>query len=217
MRIQSEYMSITNRWMISSSYDCQAQHQWPQRRCVSQSAQPWFDVLPGLSSALPGFWSALLGLSPTLPGAPRLVVSAPWHVASAPRCSEMQLKATASVQYTPGFGHPGILVRQLSDTPSGSQWPKYILLMFTGNCTCLIWIREISPAEPAGALPVMWHSRMRVLRNRRCNWKLTHFDRNLCDLVGAATDSLHILICWTCYHWHLLIRSLTHLLADQHL
>jgi len=66
-------------------------------------------VLPALSSALPG--------------APRLVVGAPSLVAGTPRCSQVHLKATASVQSTLGFDHPRILVRQLSDTPRGPQRP----------------------------------------------------------------------------------------------
>jgi len=33
----------------------------------------------------------------------------------------VHLKANASVQYTLGFDHSGILVRQLSDTPRDSQ------------------------------------------------------------------------------------------------
>ena len=41
----------------------------------------------------------------------------------------MQLKATASVQYTVEFDHPGIQVQQLSDTPRGCQRQECILLM----------------------------------------------------------------------------------------
>ena len=37
------------------------------------------------------------------------------------RSSQVHLKATASVQSTLGFDHPGILVRQLPNTPWGSQ------------------------------------------------------------------------------------------------
>jgi len=106
MRIQIEYMSFKNRWTISSSYDFQAHLQRSQRRCCfSLSALQWFEVLPGLLPALPGLLSALPG---------------------APRCTWRPL---LSVQSTLGFNHPGILVRQLSDTPRGSQWHNYILLM----------------------------------------------------------------------------------------
>jgi len=64
-------------------------------------------------------------------GAPRLVVGAHSLVAGAPRCFQVNLKAPASVLSTLGFDHPGILVRQLSNTPRGSQWHNYILLMWT--------------------------------------------------------------------------------------
>jgi len=115
--------------MISSSYDFQTHLQRSQRWCHSQTALLWFDVLPGLLSAHPGFRSAHPGLSSGVPGAPRLVVVAPRFAPGAPRCSQVHLKATASFQSTLEFDHPGILVWQLSDTPRGSQWPKYILLM----------------------------------------------------------------------------------------
>jgi len=59
--------------------------------------------------------------STVIRGASRLVVGAPSLVAGAPRRSQVHLKGTASVQSTLGFDHPVILVRQLSDTPSGSQ------------------------------------------------------------------------------------------------
>jgi hypothetical protein len=97
----------------------------------SQACCRLFQVLPGLSSALPG--------------APRLVVGAPRLAAGAPRCSQVHLKATASVQYTLGFDHPGLLVRQLSDTPRGSQCPTYILLM-TAYCIIRRW--TVSRSQP---------------------------------------------------------------------
>jgi hypothetical protein len=68
-----------------------------------------------------GLSPALAGLLSALPGGPSLVVSTPSLVADAPRCSQVHLRATAWVQSTQGFDHPGILVRQLSDTPRGSQ------------------------------------------------------------------------------------------------
>jgi hypothetical protein len=79
MRIQTEHMSFKNCWTISSSYDFQALQEPSQRRWwYSQTALPWFDMLPGLLSALPsfwstlrGFWSALPGLTPVLPSAAR--------------------------------------------------------------------------------------------------------------------------------------------------
>jgi len=50
-------------------------------------------------------------------------------VVGAPRCSEVHLKANASVQTTPQFDHPAILVQQLSNTPRASLGQNYILLM----------------------------------------------------------------------------------------
>jgi len=49
MRIQTECISFENRWMITSSYDFQAHQQHSQRRCFSQTALQWFNVLPGAS------------------------------------------------------------------------------------------------------------------------------------------------------------------------
>jgi len=140
MRIQTEYMSFKHHWTISSSYDCQAHLQCSQRRCCfSHTALQWFEVLPGLSPALPG-------LSSALPGAPRLVVGIPSLVAGAPRCSQVHLKATALVQSTLGFDHPGIPVRQLSDTAIGSQWHNDILLM--PGCAEYILPVTLSPPLP---------------------------------------------------------------------
>jgi len=47
MRIQTECISFEYRWMISSSFDFQAHQQHSQRRCYSQTALQWFNVLPG--------------------------------------------------------------------------------------------------------------------------------------------------------------------------
>jgi len=105
MRIQTEYMCLKNHWTLSSSHDFQAHQRCSQRSgCFSQSALLRYKVLAGLL--------------PALAGAPRHLVSAPRLVTGSPRCSQVHLKATASVQYTLGFDHPGIVVRQLSDTPS---------------------------------------------------------------------------------------------------
>jgi hypothetical protein len=59
--------------------------------------------------------------STVIRGTPRLVAGAPRLVVGAPRCSQVQLKASVSVQSTLGFDHPGILVRQLSHTPRGFE------------------------------------------------------------------------------------------------
>jgi hypothetical protein len=70
---------------------------------------------------LPDFSTVIWGAPRLVAGAPRLVAGAPRLVIGAPRCSQVHLKASASVQSTLGFDHPGILVRQLSDTPRDSQ------------------------------------------------------------------------------------------------
>jgi len=62
MRIQTEYISFKNHWIISSSYDFQAYHQHSKRRCCfSQTAILWFEVLPGFSPTLPRLLSVLPG------------------------------------------------------------------------------------------------------------------------------------------------------------
>jgi hypothetical protein len=69
------------------------------------------------SQMLPGVSSALSGLSPALPGAPLVVIRPPICSQIFRWCSQVHLKAAASVQSTPGFAHPGIPVRQLPHTP----------------------------------------------------------------------------------------------------
>jgi len=128
MRIQTEYTSCKNRSSISSSNDFLAHQQCSQRRCCvprllccdstcSQAcgrrskacgrrskACGWRSKACGSrSQVLPGLLSAHPDMSPALLGAPRR--------------SQVHLKATASVQATLGFNHPGILVSQLRDTP----------------------------------------------------------------------------------------------------
>jgi len=138
---------LKNRSMRGSSYDFGAHQQRSQRRCCSsQTALLWFKVLTGLSPEL-------RGLLPVLTGAPRLVVGAP-------RCSQVYLKATALVQGTLGFDHPGILVWYLSDTPIGSQRHKHILLMnlhTSSISTAMTWCDE--PVEMIDwlSLSLRWH------------------------------------------------------------
>jgi len=60
----------------------------------------------------------VVGASRLVVGASRLVVGASRLVVGAPRRSQVHLKGSASVQSTLGFDHHGIMVRQLSDTPS---------------------------------------------------------------------------------------------------
>jgi len=85
MRIHTEYRSFKNHWTISSSYYFQAHQQRTQRRCFSQTALQWFEVLPGLSPALPGAARLVVGAPRLVIGAPRLVVGAPGLVAGSPR------------------------------------------------------------------------------------------------------------------------------------
>jgi len=116
MRMETEHMSFKIHWMISSSYDFQAHQQCAQRRWwFSHTAQKWFDVLQGMSSALPG--------------APLVITKPPMSTSISCWCSQVHLKATAPVPYTLGFDHAGILVWQLSDTCRGSRRQKFILLM----------------------------------------------------------------------------------------
>ena len=139
MRKQSAYMSFNNRWTISSSYDFQAHQQRSQRRCFSQTALLWFEVLPGLSSALPG-------LSPALPDAPRFTQSSlrrsdafpncsqslpvtPVPVIRDPSYSEGWPECPPRVWYSPEIDASKFTLHILSDTPGVFQRLKYILLM----------------------------------------------------------------------------------------
>jgi len=142
MRIQTDYMSFKNRWTISCSYDFQAHLSFPKED----------DVFPDCSTVIRR--------------APRLVVGAPRLVVGAPRCtqacrqhSQVHVKATASVQYTLGCDHPGIPVRQLSDTSRGSQTPRYIMLMhshdyeFTRECSFSFWLGSLHDRPPPASSP----------------------------------------------------------------
>jgi len=136
MRLQTEYMSFKNHWMISSSYDFQAHLKRSQRRYFSQTALLRLEVLPELSPALqelslalPCLSPALPGLSLAFPGAPRLVVSAPWFVAGAPSSSEGRQECPPRVGYSPEIDASMFTLHILPDTPGGFQWLKYILLM----------------------------------------------------------------------------------------
>jgi len=95
MRIHTEYMSLKNSWMISSSYDSQAHQQRSQRRCYfSQTAVKWFVVLPGLLLALRGVCRLVVGTPGRVVGTsrlvactPRLVVGTSRLVPGSPSCS----------------------------------------------------------------------------------------------------------------------------------
>jgi len=98
-------------------------------------------------SSIPKEHVFLHNCSRVIGGAPRLVVSASSLVAGAPRCPKVHLKATPLVQSTLEFDHPGILVRQLSDIPTGSRWHNYILLMDK------LWISDLLIDNVPGAPP----------------------------------------------------------------
>jgi len=87
---------------MSSRYDFHAHLQCSQRRCFSQTALLWFEVLSELLPALRGLWSvlpellpALRGLSsvhrdlsPALPDLSQALPGAPKVLSGAPRCSQ---------------------------------------------------------------------------------------------------------------------------------
>ena len=132
-------------------------------------------VYPNNMMILPDCSTVIRGAPRLVAGAPRLVVGTPKHDTSAPRCSpgchhtfwssqsfrqrfQVHLKATASIQSTLGFDQPGILVRQLSDTPRGSQRHHYILLItevgpFLVHCTSIHYQTFLRP-EPTNYLLV---------------------------------------------------------------
>jgi len=120
MRIQTEYMSFNNRWMICSSYDFEAHQQRSQRRwCFSQTALLWFEVLPDLSPALRGLSLAHPDLTLAHPGAPRLVVSAPRLIAGAPMCSQVHPMISPALRGVPKpiTITPMVLLQQSSEIP----------------------------------------------------------------------------------------------------
>jgi len=116
---------------MSSNYDLQTHLQYLQRRCsFSQTALQWFEVFLDLSLVLPVLSSVLPGLSSALPGGPQVVPRLSMSMQIFRKRSHVRLKATALVLSTLGFDLPGILVQQLPNTPWGSQWHSYILLMW---------------------------------------------------------------------------------------
>jgi len=113
MRIQTEYLSFKNHWMISSSYDIQAHQQHSERRCCfSQTALLWFEVLQGLSPAL-------LGAPRVVVGASRLVVGAPRRVAGAPSSSKVLRKFSPALRGVPKLITitPMVFLYQSSEIP----------------------------------------------------------------------------------------------------
>jgi len=107
----------------------------------------WHSLLfPGLLSAIPGLEPALSGMVPAVLGSPGLVIGTVTFFTGATRCSQVHLRTNASVQPALGVDHAGILVRQLSETPSDSQWPKYILQMLKKIQSSAIWVMMMHPA-----------------------------------------------------------------------
>jgi hypothetical protein len=160
MRLQTEYMSFKNRWTISSSYHVQAHLKRSQRRCFSQTALLWFEVLPELSAALPD--------------APRLVVGAPWVVTGAPSYSEGRQECPPTIWYSPEIDASKFTLHILSDTPGGFQWLKYILLMHRFPRTASKWcICKFSQWAGPGAPPIMLDYHLRP------DWVYVYIDRDL--------------------------------------
>jgi len=136
-------MSFKNRWTMSSSYDFQPHLQRSQRRCFSQTALLWFEVLPEMLLALRGLSSAHRDLSPALPGAPKVLSGGPgcsqtYHnhshgtpvaVICDPIYSEGWQECPPRVWYSPEIDASKITLHILSDTPGVFQWLKYIPLM----------------------------------------------------------------------------------------
>ena len=135
---------------MSSSYDFQEHLQYSQRCRFSPTALQRLKVLPGLSLMLLG--------------APRHVVGAPRLVASAPRYSQTynnHCHGTAQPvirdpSYSEGLPECPPMVWQsseidaskftlhiLSDTPGGSQWVNYILLMFHADGHGRCWVLHV--------------------------------------------------------------------------
>jgi len=107
-------------WLLTTvSWSTTSLH---ERWCFSHTTLQRFEVLPDL--LLP-----LMDWSFALPGAP-LIVTWSWRfLPSTLRCTQVHLTANLLVQATLGFEHPGILVWQLPNTPRGSLWQRYILLI----------------------------------------------------------------------------------------
>jgi len=160
MRIQTEYMSFNNRWTISSSYDFPARQQCSLRRCwFSQSALLWFEVL---SQACRRRSEAGRQRTQTCRWVTQMLPGAPDVLSGTPRCSQIYLnhsqrtpvpvirelsyskgrpECPPRVWYSPELDPSKFTLRILSDTPGGSQWLKYILLMWIW---CLIAVAVVS-------------------------------------------------------------------------
>jgi len=121
-------------------------------RC-SQACRWRSQVLPDLLLVLQDLLSALSDLSSALPGAPKVFCRAPrfsqtYHndshhtpvqVIRDFSCSEGQPEYTSRVWYSPEIDAFMFSLHILWDTPGGSQWLKYILLMDDSNTKPKSW------------------------------------------------------------------------------
>jgi len=124
MRIQTEYMSFKNRWMISSWYHFHAHQQHSQRKYrFSQTALQWFEVLPGAPKLV-------LSAPRVIISAPRLVVSASRLVAGAARCSQLHPKFSPALQGVPKLITitPMVLLYKSSEIPVNPKAGRNALL-----------------------------------------------------------------------------------------
>jgi len=116
MRIQTEYMSLKNHWMISSSYDFQTHQQHSQRRWFSQTTQLQFMVLADWSLVLRDMLSALWDISPALPDLSLPLWGAPRLLLCTPRCSQMHPKFSPALR---GVPKPNIITPMVLRYQSG--------------------------------------------------------------------------------------------------
>jgi len=133
MRVQTANMGFNNYWIISSSNNIQAHQQRSQWKCFPLSALLWFEILPtispkapdasmdftvapGLTLTVPDLVLVLRNLSLAPPDASLVVTKPSMFLQMFCQHFQVHLKATALVQSTLEFNHPGILVRQLPNT-----------------------------------------------------------------------------------------------------
>jgi len=127
---------------MSSSYEFQAHWQHSQRRCFTQTALQWFEVLPRLSPVLQGA-PMLVATCRLVIGTPRLVIGTPRLVVGAPR---LLVGAATWYQVHPKFSPalrgilklititPKVLLDQSSEIPVTLKASRNALL---GSETCL--------------------------------------------------------------------------------
>jgi len=159
-------MSFKNDWTISSSYDFQVPQQRSQRRCFSQTALLWFEVLPAMLLALPG--------------ARRLVVGAPSY-------SESWQECPLRVWYSLEIDASKFTLHILWDTPGGFQPLKYILLMWNAiDMSCFVCRILAMSLQFSGV-----KSKSRSdLTSWRTLWRWTIWSINMLAKGGASIGSL---------------------------